>query len=234
MGSLIRQAECFLKNLCDIVTVGSILKVGLKGGDFHTGIYIGDDQIVELTNIDGDAIIRTVSAEEFIEDDAFIYVACGVREKGDYCTLGGQKIADRAEEAIGQNWNGITDINCHMFCQYCITGRKNGNSWLFGIENALKEVFPLDEIEWRPIGVKPEVGAILNVALWGGLIDDSVHTGIYIGDNQIVELTDIDGDAIIRIVSAEEFIGYSKHRTGYFIYVACGKRDNGDFVHQCW
>lgn len=41
------------------------------------------------------------------------------------------------------------------------------------------------------------------------------HSGIYIGDNQIVEL---NGDGDIRIVSIEEFLTLSSYRTGRKLY----------------
>ena len=75
----------FVKNVfCDVVKprIGSVLKVALPFGADHTGIYIGNDEIVEVTNIDGVATVQIVSAEEFIEGEGlarvgtFIYVAC--------------------------------------------------------------------------------------------------------------------------------------------------------------
>jgi len=173
LGPLGDFADCLVKNVfCDIVKpqIGSIVKVDLVGSSYlsedvcHTGVYIGNDEIVELTqNDNGDAEIRTVSAEEFIEGDAplprtgcFIYVACSKRKNGDCYALGGQKIADRAKEAAGLEWQGkysLSDNNCHIFCQYCITGRKKGASCLLsGIESALKKNLHTGDVLWRSTG----------------------------------------------------------------------------------
>ena len=172
-GPLGDFADSFVKNVfCDIVKprIGSILKVDLIGSAYlsedvcHTGIYIGNDEIVELTqNEQGKAEIRIVSAESFIEGDAplprtgcFIYVACGKDEKGDCYALGSTQIAERAKAAVGKIWNGNYDThdnNCHMFCQYCITGRKTGHLCLLcGIEDALKKICGTDEVYWRSTG----------------------------------------------------------------------------------
>ena len=84
--------------------------------------------------------------------------------------------------------------------------------------------------------VKPRVGSILKVDHIGSslLTEDVCHTGIYIGHDEIVELTpDDDGDAIIRTVSPKEFRDSSLCRTGAFIYIACGKDDDGDCYALC-
>lgn len=164
-------ADSFVKNVfCDIVKprVGSILKVDLIGSSqtgknfCHTGVYIGQDKIVELTpNDDGDAIIRSVSPEEFLNSSlyrtgAFIYVACGKNDDGDCYALCEPKIANRAKQAVGLQWLGkysLTNNNCHMFCQYCITGDKTDNSCLLGgIESALEKTLHVNDVLWRSTG----------------------------------------------------------------------------------
>ena len=114
--------ESFIKNVfCDIVKprIGSVVKVDLLGKELlnsqtvtrslcHTGIYIGNDEIVEWANIDGTATVRIVSAEEFIEGDdcisrtgLFIYVACKQDRNGNCIAMGSQDIAERARAAVG-------------------------------------------------------------------------------------------------------------------------------------
>ena len=69
-GVIGNLAESLVKNVfCDIVKpkVGSVVKVDLAGGGLsHTGIYVGNGEIVEVTNIDGNAEVRRVSTEEFL------------------------------------------------------------------------------------------------------------------------------------------------------------------------
>lgn len=164
--------ESITKNVfCDIVkpSIGSIVQVQLAAGVLpteslcHTGIYVGNDKIVELTkNSFGQAEIRVVSAEHFIEGDdlftrtgAFIYVACGKKADGSCFALGKHSIAMNAAQHIGKIWNGKYDLsenNCHMFCQSCILDSEPLGFELSDIENALKEVFEVDEIYWRSTG----------------------------------------------------------------------------------
>ena len=146
--------ESFVKNVfCDVVKPrpGSVVKVdlALPGAD-HTGIYIGNDEIVEVANVDGVATVRIVSAEEFIEGDdcysrigTFIYVACKQDRKGNCIAMGSKDVADRARAAVGEESKyNIVFNNCHMFVEYCITGRRNDLSGiLMGVETALDDKF---------------------------------------------------------------------------------------------
>ena len=87
----------------------------------HTGIYIGNGEIVHLT---GDGDIETVGPEEFCarlegRNPAFsIYFAqfCGK-------ALGSRTIAGRAKSMVGgrRNYNLFFD-NCHQFTCGCISG----------------------------------------------------------------------------------------------------------------
>lgn len=73
--------------------------------------------------------------------------------------------------------------------------------------------------------VLPEPGSILKIDLALNPIPSACHTGIYVGRNRIVEMTNDDGTGIIKMVSPHYFLNYSLWRTGCFIYVACGKKD---------
>ena len=70
--------------------------------------------------------------------------------------------------------------------------------------------------------VLPKPGSVLKVDLAAGL---ACHTGIYVGNNRIVEMTNQNGTGIIKKVSPKYFLDYSLVRTGLFIYVACGIKD---------
>ena len=145
--------EDLTKNVfCDVVKPrpGSVVKVDLFGGPDHTGIYIGNDEIVEVANIDGVATVRIVSAEEFIEGDdfcsrvgTFIYVACKRDRNGNCIAMGSKDIADRARAAVGRTSEySMLFNNCHMFTQYCITGKRHGlGPYLFHVEMALDNKF---------------------------------------------------------------------------------------------
>ena len=161
--------EALTKNVfCDVVKPrpGSVVKVDLFGGPDHTGIYIGNDEIVEVANIDGVATVRIVSAEEFIEGDdfcsrvgTFIYVACKRDRNGNCIAMGSKDIADRARAAVGRTSEySMLFNNCHMFTQYCITGKRHGlGPYLFHVEMALDNKFIDHSYErladmWRSTG----------------------------------------------------------------------------------
>ena len=145
--------ESLVKNVfCDVVKprIGSVVKIDLIGGADHTGIYIGNDEIVEVANIDGVATVRIVSAQEFIEGDdcisrcgVFIYVACKQDRDGNCIAMGSKDIADRARAAVGETSKyGLVFNNCHMFTEYCITGkRRDLCGLLIGVETALDNKF---------------------------------------------------------------------------------------------
>ena len=157
--------DSFVKNVfCDVVKpkIGSVVKIDLTLGPDHTGIYIGDDQIVELN---GDGEIRIVSPEEFIEGDdaisrcgAFIYVACAQDEDGNCYALGSRDIARRAKQCVGESRDyNVVFENCHMFTEYCINGKRDGAGLLWAVEAALTEKFHLSSSEtlmdmWRSTG----------------------------------------------------------------------------------
>lgn len=124
---------------------GSILHCSLFGAE-HTGIYIGDNQIVELLAT-GD--IRIATPEMFIRgtNAISIYVACSGTEP-----LGGEYIAKRAIDMIGstRDYHLLTD-NCHQFTAGCITDNfENSANYFALVESSIKSSMNNgDSIEWR-------------------------------------------------------------------------------------
>lgn len=165
--------DSFVKNVVmDKVkpTIGSVLKVDLAGGFAnHTGIYIGNGEIVELYENNGIGEIRIVRPNRFLHGEpdslvrtgSFIYCACE-----DNVALGATEIAERAKNAVGEKHiYELVGKNCHAFVSYCITGGKINNKkisdkslWtLMGVENSLEERFllPVNGVTWRSAG-KPK------------------------------------------------------------------------------
>ena len=136
---------------------GSILKVDLAGGVAeHTGVYLGDGRIAEVTDVDGDAVVRVVDPDEFVSGDGLVrtglhaYVAC--EEDGmSVRPLAADSVARRAESAVGDRgaYNLVFN-NCHMFTRYCITGDSDGTPCLSvdAIESALKERYDVGSVVW--------------------------------------------------------------------------------------
>lgn len=103
----------------------------------HTGIYVGDDEIVHLN---GDGEIETVSPREFVSrldglnPAVSIYFAAGAEGKA----LGKRSVANRARSMVGgrRNYDLFFD-NCHQFTCGCLSG---------DFENLCK-LFPMVEME---------------------------------------------------------------------------------------
>ena len=87
----------------------------------HTGIYIGNNEIVHLS---GDGNIEIVSPSEFVGrldgDNPAISIYCA-SHKGK--ALGSSQIAERARSMVGsrRNYSFVFD-NCHQFTCGCISG----------------------------------------------------------------------------------------------------------------
>ena len=107
---------------------GSIVYCDLAFGYAeHSGIYIGDNKIVQLN---GNGKIEAVSPKSFINRlDGFstaisIYVSCN-----DTNPVGNKKVAKRAEEMIGKTVDyHLFENNCHQFSAGCLTGDFNNSS----------------------------------------------------------------------------------------------------------
>lgn len=160
--------DSMIKNVfMDIVKpkVGSVVKTCLACGlAEHTGIYIGNNKIVELS---GDGDIRIVSHEKFIKGDdnslvrtgMYMYVACAQDDNGNCYALAAPDIARRARNSVGhtRNYNLIFE-NCHMFVEYCISGERDVGGLLVNVEVALSKKFNLAPSNslfamWRSTGI---------------------------------------------------------------------------------
>lgn len=125
--------------------VGSVLHCSLFGAE-HTGIYVGNNTIVELT---GDGIVRKTSPAGFIDgtNAISIYVACDGTTP-----LGGEHIAERAREMVGRSraYNVVMD-NCHQFTAGCITGDfENSTNFFTFVESSIqKHMNHGSSVEWR-------------------------------------------------------------------------------------
>ena len=114
--------ESLWKNVfCDYVKPipGAVLKCDLAlNAASHTGIYLGNDRIAEVTEVNGRARVRAVSPDEFLDGDvdsartgAFIYVATSDGE-----ALGSDEIARRARASLNRSRGkyDLIETNCHM------------------------------------------------------------------------------------------------------------------------
>jgi len=138
----------FCKNVKPVL--GSIVKIDLALSQIeHTGVYVGNNQIVELN---GDGRIRKISKNEFINGSMLrtgisSYIACNLEGE----PLGNPEIANRALEIVGKkrNYNLILD-NCHQFVAGAITGKfENSDNFFTFLEKTIKtEMNYGNKINW--------------------------------------------------------------------------------------
>jgi hypothetical protein len=101
----------------------------------HSGIYVGDDQIVEL---DGQGRIREVSPTAFIGDGTgtCIYVSCYNEH-----AVGEDIVAQRALERVGKGREyHLLLNNCHQFSSGCISGDfENSDNFLWMVKHTCEK-----------------------------------------------------------------------------------------------
>jgi len=101
----------------------------------HSGIYIGNNEIVHLN---GDGCIEVVNPKGFMANTTAvnIYVSC----KGNYVS-NLQYVADNAIQMLGsyRNYNVLID-NCHQFVSGCMTGDfENSCSFMWILKDEAKK-----------------------------------------------------------------------------------------------
>lgn len=106
--------------------VGSILKCSFFELD-HSGIYIGDNKIVEVYNgynrfggsVGSEGLIRIATIEQFLTKTAFkIYVACS--KNGE--VINNLQVAEQAKMKVNKKVDyNIANNNCHKFVCDCIS-----------------------------------------------------------------------------------------------------------------
>jgi uncharacterized protein YycO len=129
--------------------VGSVLYCDLAFGYMdHSGIYIGNGQIVHLA---GNGNIEVVTPKQFISGGTAcsIYVSCSGTS-----AVGSKIVGQRAREMVGQarSYNFIMD-NCHQFAAGCLTGDfDNSSNFLWMLKDQSKRTLGSDT--WRYWDIK--------------------------------------------------------------------------------
>ena len=143
-------AESFVDNIVKkrvVPVVGSVIYCELVFDlASHTGIYVGDDEIVHL---DGSGEIEVVTAETFLNrldslnSAISIYVSCH-----DNDPVGSHKIAQRALDMAGNSLDyHLVMNNCHKFTAGCINGDFESQNILLKDVKELSKVH-LDVNNW--------------------------------------------------------------------------------------
>ena len=97
--------------------VGAIVCCGLGRIFDHTGIYIGDDTIVELA---GSGLVKAVSMKRFLAERSGenIFIACDSNAKPLVNDLAAQKAS---EQVFNYYEYDVINNNCHRFIWQCFT-----------------------------------------------------------------------------------------------------------------
>ena len=174
IGNLLESIAAEFKDKVKPVP-GSVLRVDLCGGaNFlggricHTGIYLGNDEIAEITNVRGKARAHVVDPSDFLNGQGtnFIRTGLNIYVATDGCgrALAAPEIAERARGCFGPPGGrplparageyDLVDNNCHTFVVRCVTGREPSRPKLNDrdVAAALKRVFKCERVTWEPTG----------------------------------------------------------------------------------
>lgn len=174
IGNLLESIAAEFKDRVKPVP-GSVLRVDLCGGaNFlggricHTGIYLGNDEIAEITNVRGKARTHVVDPSDFLNGQGtnFIRTGLNIYVATDGCgrALAAPEIAERARGCFGPPGGrplparageyDLVDNNCHTFVVRCVTGREPARPKLNDrdVAAALKRVFKCERVTWEPTG----------------------------------------------------------------------------------
>jgi len=115
----------------------------------HSGIYIGEGQIVELQ---GSGLVRAVSINRFFDNRSgkHLLVACNAQ---------GQVLVREGcyERAIAQIFTvqdyDLLNNNCHRFTQHCVSGRNLPITSFFDLKTELARVWRTDVL-WPQVDLE--------------------------------------------------------------------------------
>ncbi|MCT6700671.1 lecithin retinol acyltransferase family protein [Rheinheimera sp. 4Y26] len=112
----------------------------------HSGIYIGEGQIVELQ---GTGLVRSVSINRFFDNRTGNHLLVACDEAGRV-----QASADCAERAVRQIYTyqryDLLSNNCHRFTQACVSGRSLPITSFFDLKTELSHYWRR-QIQWLQV-----------------------------------------------------------------------------------
>lgn len=136
-----------IRNTVAYPAVGSVVYCDLAFGFAeHSGIYIGNQQIVHLNKYGS---IEIVSPEQFTSGTTALSIYTASRNNN---SVGSQKVAERARFMVGKrrNYNVLLD-NCHQFSSGCLSGDfENYDNFLWMLKDTTKKTLNADTwLVWR-------------------------------------------------------------------------------------
>lgn len=112
----------------------------------HTGIYLGDDVVVELQ---GSGLVRAISSNRFLDGRSGeeLLVACNRRGE----VIFAPEVAARASAKIYTfETYDLLQNNCHRFTYACVSGKSEPVTSFFDLKQALKALWQ-EDIDWRVV-----------------------------------------------------------------------------------
>jgi hypothetical protein len=128
------------------VAAGSLMVCEIYHFFEHSGIYLGDGLIVELS---GTGLVRAISVERFLQGRSgqHLLVACDASGR----VFANPAVAQHASQLIySYQPYDLLHNNCHRFCCSCITGRANTVTSFFDLKAELTEHWRT-EIHWQQV-----------------------------------------------------------------------------------
>lgn len=142
--------ESFIDNVIRdtvIPCIGSVLHADLLFTFEHSGIYVGNGEVVELN---GNGVVQKVSLADFMGNDWKMTAISVYVSSCDGRAVGSEQVAQRALEMVGsrRNYNPILN-NCHQFSSGCLTGDfENSDNFLRKLKETAQKTLGANE-RWR-------------------------------------------------------------------------------------
>ncbi|MGS0680899.1 lecithin retinol acyltransferase family protein [Shewanella sp. 125m-7] len=130
---------------------GSIVCCFVFGVIEHSGIWVGDNTLVELH---GSGLVRAVSAERFLagRSGSRIYQACDHQHQ----PLIGEQTLNRAKQFIfSYREYDLFDNNCHRFVWHCLSGEEQSLSSFSKLNNKIGGYFS-EAVYWDELTLEVE------------------------------------------------------------------------------
>jgi hypothetical protein len=104
-----------------IPEIGSVVCCGIGGVLEHTGIWVGDNTIIEL---DGNGLIKPISIQRFTKERSGnkMFIACDSTARPIACEVAASRALNNIFNCLDYH---IIDNNCHQFIWQCFKPKDN-------------------------------------------------------------------------------------------------------------
>ncbi len=117
--------------------VGSVIICEIYHLFDHSGIYIGDGQIIELA---GSGLVRAVSSQRFLANRSGEHLMALCNQQG--LPVGNLAGAERATgQLFSYQHYDLLHNNCHQFVGCCLTGQNRQITSFFDLRTELEQFY---------------------------------------------------------------------------------------------